>query len=75
MGAAVNKEEIVLPVKDEIVATLSRRITTDIGDALKYVEVHEIVGLLEMIKMSICMQVVSTLKNHKATCAATHREN
>ena len=55
--------ELAMPSKQDILNALSGRMTKDIADALEHLEVHEIVGLIEMIKMSIGMQVVSTIKS------------
>jgi hypothetical protein len=44
--------------RDAVIDTLSERITKDIADALKYVDQHEVIGILELIKISIATQTL-----------------
>jgi hypothetical protein len=46
--------------KDAVIDSLSSRITKDIADALDHVDVHEIIGILEMIKISVVTQTLAS---------------
>lgn len=48
--------------RSAVVDTLASRITKDIGEALDHIDEHEVIGILEMIKISLTTQVL----NHTA---------
>lgn len=47
--------------KGIIIDTLSSRIAKDVSDALKHVDPHEVIGILEIIKMHIGLQVFNAI--------------
>lgn len=57
---AVEEQDLHLD-RSIVVDTLTRRMTRDIETALKYVEAHEVVGVLELIKASLVVNIVNLM--------------
>lgn len=53
--------------KSAVLDTLSVRINRDVADAYKYIDAHEIIGILELIKISIATQVMAKATDMEAT--------
>lgn len=44
--------------REAVLDSLSSRISKDVNDALEYIDLHEIVGILEMIKISVVNEML-----------------
>ena len=58
------KQEGTNPLKlsrSVVIDTLSTRITKDIADSLEYIDVHEVIGILELLKATLTTQLVNTM--------------